>query len=117
MSFTLKAAQQFGIPELLLWTTSACGLLAYMHYSQLVERGYAPLQDDASCIDWLDKKESSSVVYVNFGSITVMTAPQLIEFAWGLANSMKQFVWIVRPDTLAGDRATVPQEFLAETRE
>uniref|UniRef100_A0A164Z136 UDP-glycosyltransferase n=1 Tax=Daucus carota subsp. sativus TaxID=79200 RepID=A0A164Z136_DAUCS len=44
MSFTLKAAQQFGIPEVLLWTTSACGLLAYMHYSQLVERGYAPLQ-------------------------------------------------------------------------
>ncbi|KAL1816647.1 hypothetical protein ACET3Z_019221 [Daucus carota] len=57
MSFTLKAAQQFGIPEVLLWTTSACGLLAYMHYSKLVERGYAPLQD-TTCVTngYLDTK-------------------------------------------------------------
>uniref|UniRef100_A0A175YM48 Glycosyltransferase N-terminal domain-containing protein n=1 Tax=Daucus carota subsp. sativus TaxID=79200 RepID=A0A175YM48_DAUCS len=44
MSFTLKAAQQFGIPEVLFWTASACGLIAYMQYSQLVDRGYIPLQ-------------------------------------------------------------------------
>lgn len=44
MSFTLKAAdQQLGIPEVLLWTTSACGLLGYMQYRQLVERGYTPI--------------------------------------------------------------------------
>ncbi|KAK1385951.1 7-deoxyloganetin glucosyltransferase [Heracleum sosnowskyi] len=49
MSFTLKAAEQFGVPEVLLWTTSACGLLAYMQYHQLVGRGYAPLED-MSCV-------------------------------------------------------------------
>ncbi|KAL8156012.1 7-deoxyloganetin glucosyltransferase-like [Apium graveolens] len=225
MSFTLKAAEQFGIPEVLLWTTSACGLIAYMQYSQLVQRGYTPLLDasyltngyldtnidwapgmkdmklkdfptfirttdlddimlnffinetaalpkarallintfdvleqdaldaisasqphiytvgplnlminqvqdtrlasigsslwkeEDTCIDWLAKKEPKSVVYVNFGSITTMTAEQLTEFAWGLANSKKHFLWIVRPDIVAGDTAMVPPEFVVETRE
>uniref|UniRef100_A0A175YD83 Glycosyltransferase N-terminal domain-containing protein n=1 Tax=Daucus carota subsp. sativus TaxID=79200 RepID=A0A175YD83_DAUCS len=44
MSFTLKAAEKFGIPEILLWTASTCGLIAYMQYHQLVERGYTPLK-------------------------------------------------------------------------
>ncbi|XP_017226546.1 UDP-glycosyltransferase 85A8-like [Daucus carota subsp. sativus] len=225
MSFTLKAAEKFGIPEILLWTASTCGLIAYMQYHQLVERGYTPLKDmsyltngyldtkidwapgmkdmklkdfpsfirttdpndimlnffitetaalckaraviinsfdsldedaleaisksqphiytigplhlmlkqiqddrlmsigsslwkaEESCIDWLDKREVNSVVYVNFGSITTMTAEQLSEFAWGLANSKKHFLWIVRPDIVAGDTAKVPPEFMAETRE
>ncbi|KAL1802063.1 hypothetical protein ACET3Z_030710 [Daucus carota] len=225
MSFTLKAAEKFGIPEVLLWTTSACGVIAYMHYHKLVEQGYTPLQDMAcvtngyldtkidwvagmkdmtlrdfpsfirttdpndimlnflitetaaiprgraliintydaleqdaldaisatqsniytvgplnlmmneikdrnilsissslwkeedGCLDWLDKKDPNSVVYVNFGSITVMTAKQLTEFAWGLANSKKHFLWIVRPDIIAGDTAMVPPEFLVETSE
>lgn len=44
MSFTLEAAQDFGIPEVLFWTTSACGFLAYVHYRQLVERGLTPFK-------------------------------------------------------------------------
>jgi len=49
-------------------------------------------------VEWLNSKETNSVVFVNFGSITVMTPQQLIEFAWGLANSEKPFLWIIRPD-------------------
>lgn len=44
MSFTLKAADTFGLPEVLFWTTSACGLLGYTHYRNLVEKGYIPLK-------------------------------------------------------------------------
>ncbi|XP_052621253.1 UDP-glycosyltransferase 85A8-like isoform X2 [Lactuca sativa] len=44
MSFTLKAAQKFGLPEVLFWTPSACGVLAYTHHHDLVERGYTPLK-------------------------------------------------------------------------
>nr|QEA68977.1 UGT85A49 [Panax ginseng] len=226
MSFTLKAAEQFGIPEVLFWTTSACGLLGYLNYRQLVERGYTPLKDmsyvangyletkldwvqgmkkdiklrdipsfirttdpndfmvkylggeseaiakasvlilntfdaleqdavdaikavqhqiytigplmlhqipnnnhalksigsnlwkeEPTCIDWLNKKEPNSVVYVNFGSITVMNSQQLTEFAFGLANSKKHFLWIIRPDLVAGESAMLPPEFVAETEE
>lgn len=44
MSFTLDAAQELGIPEVLFWTTSACGFMAYLHYRHLIEKGFTPLK-------------------------------------------------------------------------
>ncbi|XP_049386832.1 7-deoxyloganetin glucosyltransferase-like [Solanum stenotomum] len=226
MSFTLSAAQDLGIPQVLFWTPSACGLLCYMYYRDLVEKGYTPLKDESyltngyldtsldwipgmkgvrlrdlpsflrttnpeeymikliiqetersknasaiiintfetlegevveslqkllppiyvvgplnllmehvvdeknleglglnlwkeetKCLDWLDSKKPNSVVYVNFGSITVMTANQLIEFAWGLANSQMEFLWIIRPDIVSGEKEILPSEFVEETKE
>ncbi|GLT93789.1 hypothetical protein SLE2022_115630 [Rubroshorea leprosula] len=224
MSFTLDAAQELGLPEVLFWTTSACGFLGYLHFRHLIERGYTPLEDESyltngyldtvidwipgmkgirlkdlpsflrttdpnffmldfilgeterakrasavvlntfdalengalsalssmlppvfsvgplplllnqvhdndleqigsnlwreepECLRWLDSKEPNSVVYVNFGSITVMTSNQLIEFAWGLANSNQTFLWIIRPDMVVGDAAILPPEFVTKTK-
>ncbi|XP_058191933.1 7-deoxyloganetin glucosyltransferase-like [Rhododendron vialii] len=223
MSFTVKAAEEFGVPEVLFWTTSACGFLGYTKYKDLVEKGIIPLKDasyltngflettidwipgmenvrfkdlpsfvrttdpndqmvnfviaeterafkasaiiintfeafeelvlnslssflppiytlgplhlmvnqifderlksmhsnlwkeESECIDWLDSKKPNSVLYVNFGSITVMTPKQLEEFAWGLANSRYDFLWIVRPDLVVGESAMLPPEFVTET--
>ncbi|KAB2082962.1 hypothetical protein ES319_A05G233600v1 [Gossypium barbadense] len=226
MSFTLDAAKELGVPEVLFWTTSACGFLGYVHYHQLMEKGYTPLKDESyltngyldtvinwiptmegirlrdlpsflrttdsnfvmldfifsetkraqkalaiilntfddlehesldalnsmlppvysvgplhlvlnhnvdnselkqigsnlwkeepECLQWLDSKEPNSVVYVNFGSITVMTADQLNEFAWGLANSKLPFLWVIRPDLVGDESAVVPVEFIAETKD
>ncbi|CAI9089847.1 OLC1v1024494C1 [Oldenlandia corymbosa var. corymbosa] len=224
MSFTLDAAEEFGIPEALFWTTSACGYLGYWQYSKIVEKGLTPLKDSSyltngyldqvldwvpgmknirlrdipsfvrstdpdeymikfvlqetgrahkasamilntydelekdflgplstllppictigplnllekqvdddklaalgsnlwkeepECLEWLDKKDPKSVVYVNFGSITVMTSDQLVEFAWGLANSQIPFLWIIRPDLVSGDSAVLPPEFSEEIK-
>ncbi|KAF3619428.1 7-deoxyloganetin glucosyltransferase [Capsicum annuum] len=74
-------------------------------------------KEDSKCLEWLDSKKSNSVVYVNFGSITVMTPNQLIEFAWGLANSQMEFLWIIRPDIVSGKQAILPTEFVEETKE
>nr|DAD21985.1 TPA_asm: hypothetical protein HUJ06_023448 [Nelumbo nucifera] len=226
MSFTLTAAQECGIPEVLFWTTSACGFMSYVHYPHLIHRGLTPLKDinyltngyldttidwipglvkdirlrdlpsflrttdpddimldfvkgevqrakkaeaiilntfDAlehdvlnvlsfmfprvysigplqllhnqipenglksigsnlwqeqpGCLDWLDSQKPNSVVYVNFGSITVMTPEQLVEFAWGLANSNQTFLWVIRPDLVVGDSALLPPKFITDTRE
>ncbi|KAA8536445.1 hypothetical protein F0562_028923 [Nyssa sinensis] len=225
MTFTLKAAEDFGIPEVLFWTTSACGFLGYTQYRHLVKRGLTPLKDasyltngylnatidwilgmknirlkdlpsfiqttnsndimlnfcmsevngvfkasavilntfdafepdvlgalsamlprvyaigplqlmenqipdyglksigsslwkeEPGCIEWLNSKVPNSVVYVNYGSITIMTTHQLSEFAWGLANSKKDFLWIIRSDIVAGDSAILPLEFVQETKE
>jgi UDP:flavonoid glycosyltransferase YjiC (YdhE family) len=68
-------------------------------------------------VEWLNSKETNSVVFVNFGSITVMTPQQLIEFAWGLANSEKPFLWIIRPDLVIGDSAVLPSEFIIRTED
>ncbi|KAK1262883.1 UDP-glycosyltransferase 85A2 [Acorus gramineus] len=224
-TFTLQVAEEFKIPEILLWTASACGFMGYRHYRQLIERGITPFKDiswfsnghldmpidwipgmnnirlrhlpsffkttdrddimlnfvsdetqrafkasafiintfdelesgvlDAiksmfphvytigplslltlqiagdhldsigsnlwkeqpGCLEWLNQKEPRSVVYVNFGSVTVMTDKQLIEFAWGLANSKQTFLWIIRPDIVMGDAAILPPEFFRETKE
>ncbi|GAV92393.1 hypothetical protein CFOL_v3_35772, partial [Cephalotus follicularis] len=45
MTFTLDAAEEMGIPEVLFWTASACGFLACLHFRQLIDRGYVPLKD------------------------------------------------------------------------
>ncbi|KAJ0975001.1 hypothetical protein J5N97_016966 [Dioscorea zingiberensis] len=69
-------------------------------------------KEDMSCMEWLDGKEASSVVYVNFGSVTVMTNKQLVEFAWGLADSGHDFLWVIRTDLVRGESAVLPQEFM-----
>uniref|UniRef100_A0A0R0KDJ9 Uncharacterized protein n=1 Tax=Glycine max TaxID=3847 RepID=A0A0R0KDJ9_SOYBN len=56
------------------------------------------------------KEDRDSVVYVNFGSITVMASDQLIEFARGLANSGKTFLWVIRPDLVDGENMVLPYE-------
>ncbi|KAI3732842.1 hypothetical protein L1987_64051 [Smallanthus sonchifolius] len=160
MSFTLDAADELGIPEVFFWTSSACGFLAYTHYSTLKQNGFIPLKDTADltngyldtkvdcipsmkgmrlkdmptfirstdpddfivnfykdCLKWLDSKEANSVVYVNFGSITVMTPQQLVEFCWGLANSNQTFLWVIRPDLVSGDSQMLPPEFIEATGE
>ncbi|KAJ4820345.1 UDP-Glycosyltransferase superfamily protein [Rhynchospora pubera] len=216
MSFTLNAAQEIGLPEVIFWTTSTCGYSGYLHYKELIQRGIVPLKDEAQlndgyiempldwipgmknmrlrdmpsfvrttdpndimlnylnkeswrstkataivlntfdeleqtvldtlrtmfptiytvgplsllsskaskqpisstlwkedteCLKWLDTKTPGSVVYINFGSITVMTNDQLIEFAWGLANSKCDFLWVIRNDLVKGDSAVLPPEF------
>uniref|UniRef100_A0A0D9W3G4 Glycosyltransferase n=1 Tax=Leersia perrieri TaxID=77586 RepID=A0A0D9W3G4_9ORYZ len=65
-------------------------------------------------VNWLDGRKPCSVVYVSYGSITVMTREQLVEFAWGLADSGYDFVWVVRPDLVKGDdTAVLPPGFYA----
>ncbi|KAL2335381.1 hypothetical protein Fmac_016594 [Flemingia macrophylla] len=72
-------------------------------------------KEDTWCLEWLESKKPKSVVYVNFGSITVMSPEQLLEFAWGLANSKRPFLWIVRPDLVIGGSVVLSSEFVNET--
>ncbi|XP_047064479.1 7-deoxyloganetin glucosyltransferase-like [Lolium rigidum] len=70
-------------------------------------------EEDDGLLEWLDGHGASSVVYVNYGSITVMTNEELLEFAWGLAGSGYPFVWNIRPDLVRGDTAVLPPEFMS----
>jgi UDP:flavonoid glycosyltransferase YjiC (YdhE family) len=89
----------------------------YVPDSQLKSFSSSLWKEDFKCLQWLDKREPKSVVYVNYGSITVMTEQHLKEFAWGLANCKHPFLWIVRPDVVLGDSANLPKDFLEETKE
>ncbi|KAF8693564.1 hypothetical protein HU200_038967 [Digitaria exilis] len=73
-------------------------------------------KEDLTCIRWLDGRAARSVVYVNYGCITTMTNEELVEFAWGLAGSGYDFLWIIRPDLVKGDTAVLPPEFVEVTK-
>ncbi|XP_056693835.1 7-deoxyloganetin glucosyltransferase-like [Spinacia oleracea] len=44
MFFTIDAAQELGVPIVLLWTASACGFLGYAQYQKIVELGLVPFK-------------------------------------------------------------------------
>nr|AFJ53001.1 UDP-glycosyltransferase 1 [Linum usitatissimum] len=228
MAFTLEVADELGIPDVLFWTPSACGVLAYVNYQLLAQRGLVPLKDSSdlksgyldTTVDfitglnknirlkdlpsfirttdtnnimfnflskeaskirkasallintfddlehdalaalspltpnlftvgpvnlltphitqnkrvleninanlwaeqsewagWLDSREPNSVLYVSFGSLTVMTPDQLTEFAWGLAMSGVPFLWVIRPDLVSENPTAGFSKFMEETKD
>ncbi|KAH0696457.1 hypothetical protein KY290_013819 [Solanum tuberosum] len=48
-------------------------------------------------IQWLDKQNYESILFVSFGSGGALSSQQMIELAWGLELSQHKFVWVVRP--------------------
>ncbi|KAL0382068.1 UNVERIFIED_CONTAM: UDP-glycosyltransferase 76B1 [Sesamum calycinum] len=77
------------------------------------------LTQDRSSISWLDAQAPKSVLYVSFGSLATMDQRQMNEVAWGLADSMQPFLWVVRPGLVRGSEwlEMLPNEFLAGTRD
>ncbi|KAL5565600.1 hypothetical protein UlMin_028764 [Ulmus minor] len=47
-------------------------------------------------LEWLDKQEPNSVIYVSFGTTTAFTDEQIEEMALGLEQSKQKFIWVVR---------------------
>ncbi|XP_065621461.1 UDP-glycosyltransferase 76E1-like [Quercus suber] len=71
------------------------------------------LKEDTSCISWLDKQAPESVIYISFGSMVRMDEKELVEIAWGLANSEQPFLWVVRPSLVRGNSGDdlLPESF------
>ncbi|KAL3651628.1 hypothetical protein CASFOL_004630 [Castilleja foliolosa] len=62
-------------------------------------------EEDGSSITWLDSQPARSVIYVSFGSVTLLTKNELLEFWYGLVNSGHRFLWVMRPDSIVeGDK-------------
>ncbi|XP_058095037.1 crocetin glucosyltransferase 3-like [Magnolia sinica] len=49
------------------------------------------------CVEWLNLRRPSSVLYICFGSQNTISAPQMIELAMGLEASGQDFIWVIRP--------------------
>ncbi|CAJ1939521.1 unnamed protein product [Sphenostylis stenocarpa] len=59
------------------------------------ERGKPPTVDEQMCLNWLNSKKPSSVLYVSFGSLARLPPKQLKEIAYGLEASDQSFIWVV----------------------
>ncbi|KAL4557274.1 hypothetical protein LXL04_035447 [Taraxacum kok-saghyz] len=71
---------------------------------------YSLWKEEAECLKWLESKEPKSVIYVNYGSTTIMSLQDLVQFGCGLANSNHYFLWIIRSGVIAGESAVFPPE-------
>ncbi|KAK7280315.1 hypothetical protein RJT34_25378 [Clitoria ternatea] len=69
-----------------------------------------------SCMEWLDHQPRSSVIYISFGSLIVLTAKQLESIASALKRSNRPFLWVIKPKE-KDDILPLPQGFVEETKE
>jgi hypothetical protein len=75
------------------------------------------------CLQWLGKQPISSVLYICFGTISMLSTQQMYELALGLEASGVRFLWVVRgaqvvPNGLSNDKSLgtfLPQGFLERT--
>ncbi|EOA18911.1 hypothetical protein CARUB_v10007541mg [Capsella rubella] len=66
----------------------------------------------SDCIEWLDSRESSSVVYISFGTVAYLKQEQIEEIAHGILNSGLSCLWVVRPplEGLSQEPQVLPRE-------
>ncbi|XP_016570238.2 UDP-glycosyltransferase 74F2 [Capsicum annuum] len=69
---------------------------------------FKPMTDE--CLNLLNHQPISSVLYASFGSLAKVEAEQMEELAWGLKNSNKKFLWVVR----SAEAPKLPKNFLDE---
>ncbi|KAJ4723651.1 Glycosyltransferase [Melia azedarach] len=65
-------------------------------YLDKAERGNKASVDEHKCLNWLDSKNPSSVIYVCLGSLCNLIPSQMIELALGLEASNRPFIWVIR---------------------
>ena len=68
---------------------------------------------------WLDAQPLKFVIYVSFGSITIMTKDKLMEFWYSLVNRKKHFLWAIRPDLVIqkDGEGQIPVELVEGTKD
>lgn len=68
------------------------------------------------CVNWLNTKPASSVVYISFGSIVYIKQEQITEIARGLADSGLSFLWAFKKPgkDLGLAPVSLPDGFLEE---
>ncbi|XP_022737716.1 UDP-glycosyltransferase 83A1-like [Durio zibethinus] len=73
--------------------------------------------EDSTCLEWLDKQSSASVIFVAFGSTTTLSAQQVQELALGLELTGQPFLWVVRSEIMSGSLAKFPDGFIDRVAE
>ncbi|XP_075512011.1 UDP-glycosyltransferase 92A1-like [Primulina tabacum] len=61
------------------------------------QTGRKPGLSPEKCMEWLDSKPKSSVLYISFGSQNTISTTQMMALATGLEESRTQFIWVIRP--------------------
>lgn len=74
-----------------------------------------PVEGDA--FDWLNQQPDSSVLYICFGTVAMVSVEQIREMAIALENSEQRFFWVLRIPTGSPELSQVfPEGFLQRTK-
>ncbi|KAL3505722.1 hypothetical protein ACH5RR_031104, partial [Cinchona calisaya] len=92
------------------------------HRGSLIERKKPNRNDennDSIIVEFLNKKNESSVVYVSFGSESFLSKVEMEEIARGLEFSNVNFIWVIRFPQGSKDNIeeALPQGFLEKVKE
>ncbi|KAI3502788.1 hypothetical protein L1887_31105 [Cichorium endivia] len=83
-------AEELKIPSAMLWVQSCACFSLFYHYENPLLKTTANIPGDLikadNCLEWLDSKDPSSVVYISFGSHVIVNQEQLTEMAYGVLN-------------------------------
>ncbi|XP_010514997.2 PREDICTED: UDP-glycosyltransferase 76E4-like [Camelina sativa] len=71
-------------------------------YIRASSAGPSLKEEDRSCMEWLNKQKTRSVIYISLGSLFQMETKEVLEMAWGLSSSNQPFLWVIRPGSIAG---------------
>lgn len=71
------------------------------------------LEENKSCIEWLNMQKQNSVIFVGLGSLTLMEINEVMEMVSGLAASNQNFLWVIRPGSIRGSEwlESLPEVF------
>eukprot|EP00249_Psilotum_nudum_P024581 c29228_g2_i4 orf=1171-1800(+) len=72
--------------------------------------------EDYSCLKWLDEQPTASVLYISFGSITVLSAKQFEEIVSGLEATKQRFLLVLRRDMIDGGFRNASEYIKAKTK-
>ncbi|GAB2259909.1 hypothetical protein Droror1_Dr00010764 [Drosera rotundifolia] len=72
-----------------------------------------------SCIQWLDTQPPSSVLYISFGSITVLSQSETEAVAMALESTRIPFLWVMKKgdEGWARKEGELPEGFVERTKE
>ncbi|KAG0626991.1 hypothetical protein M758_2G166300 [Ceratodon purpureus] len=76
----------------------------------------ANVEERDSCLQWLDTQPESSVLYVSFGSVAVLSIPQIQELAMGLEMSGQRFLLVLRAPLNPENLPLFPEGFEERTK-
>ncbi|KAJ4957598.1 hypothetical protein NE237_024709 [Protea cynaroides] len=102
-----------------LWPVKMIGpTVSSIYHNQQVEGDtdyslnlFKPVAD--TCMNWLNMRETGSVLYVSFGSVAELRDEQMKELAYALKESNNHFMWVVRQS----EENKLPSNFVEETVE
>ncbi|CAH8263712.1 unnamed protein product [Arabidopsis lyrata] len=104
-SFILTAQEKWGIPVY---------PVGPLHMTNSATSCPSLFEEERNCLEWLEKQETNSVIYISMGSLAMTQDIEAVEMAMGFVQSNQPFLWVIRPGSITGQESLdfLPEQFM-----